>query len=121
MHGYFGHAGVWVLYILGQIVHIVADANDTVNDPAHAVASWKVYFKTYGTRIAARFFLTMCMFPLVWSNPALLNFERFMSSTGMQVGVAGIFGYFSDSAWDHLLSFLPWLQKKLPQVPGGAQ
>lgn len=121
MHGHFGTVGVWVLYILGQLVHVGLAANDTVNDPAHSIASYKIYFKTYAPRLVARFFLATCMFPLVWDNQGALNFESFMHSTASQVGISGIFGYFSDSLWDKVLAWLPWLQKKMPQIPGGVQ
>ena len=109
---------VWTCYFLGQVLHILVDSSSVVKNKANVINSYKAYFSAYWTTIAARFFLLSCMFPFVWDNPSAFDIQGVMHTTGTQIGASGILGWFCDSAWDKLLSFMPWLKGKLPEVPG---
>jgi hypothetical protein len=114
--------GVWIMYMLGQFLHILLTANLAVHSKINGIASFGIYFKTRWIPIVCRLFLTTLTFVLVWDNPALVNIESLMHTTATQIAMAGILGWFSDSVFDKVLSVVPWLQRELPAIePPAAQ
>ncbi len=108
--------GVWLLYLLGQFLHVLLTANLAVHSKINGIGSFATYFRTRWIPIACRFFLTTLTFVLIWNNPDLFDIERFVKTTATRIAIAGILGWFSDSAFDKVLSLIPWLQKELPAV-----
>lgn len=108
---------VWILYLIGQSLHILLAANLVIKSKLNAVDSLATYLALRWIPLLCRFFLTSLTFIILWNNPAIANIEHLMPTFSTQVAMAGILGWFSDSVFDKVISMVPWLQKELPAVP----
>jgi hypothetical protein len=104
---------ILAIYMVGQFLNILFASYLAVNSKINRVYSVKKYFTLRWIPIVCRLFLTTVAFPLMWNKTFLSS--DFMSTFYSQVALAGILGWFSDSALDKLLSIIPFLQKELPK------
>jgi hypothetical protein len=108
---------VWLLYFIGQALHILLAANLVIKSKLNSVDSLRTYFALRWVPLVCRLFLTTLTFVLLWNNPAIANIEKLMPTFSTQVAMAGILGWFSDSVFDKIISLVPWLQRELPAIP----
>ena len=108
---------IWLLYLIGQALHVLLAANLVIKSKLNAVNSLGGYFSLRWIPLLCRFFLNTLIFVVIWNNPALVNIEHLMPTMSTQIAMAGILGWFSDSVFDKFISMVPWLQKELPAVP----
>jgi len=107
---------IWLLYFIGQALHVLLAANLVIKSKLNAVSSLGSYFQLRWIPLVCRLFLTTLSFMIVWENPVLFNLEHLIPTVGTQAAMAGILGWFSDSVFDKLISLIPWLQRELPAV-----
>ncbi len=105
------------MYAVGTFLHILLVANQAVRSKCGGTETIKEYLAWRWVPISCRIFLSMLAFVLVWNNPALIDIDRFMSTTSSQIAIAGILGWFSDSVLDKVVGMIPALQKDLPMIP----
>jgi len=111
------YLAVWILYFIGQSLHVLLAANLVIKSKLNAVGSLRGYFALRWVPLICRLFLTTLTFVLLWNNPSIANLEKLMPTLATQVAMAGILGWFSDSVFDKVISMVPWLQKELPAIP----
>jgi hypothetical protein len=107
---------VWLLYFIGQALHVLLTAQLVIRSKLNALQNLSQYFQDRWIPLVCRLFLTCLAFMIVWENPVLFNFEHLIPTFGTQVAMAGILGWFSDSVFDKLVAFIPWLHHELPAV-----
>jgi hypothetical protein len=105
---------IWLVYVLGQLVHIFVRAAYAVQSKLNSVKSYRDYFYFKWPVIVSRFFIALAVFPLVWDNPKLFNIDGFILSAQSAAGIAAILGWFSDSLLDKILGLIPWFKQELP-------
>lgn len=113
----------WLWFWAGQLIHLLKAANQGVSDPAHKVGGYKEFIKVYWPNIVVRTFLCMVAFELWVEKPEFLTFllEKVgFTVTTIPLGKAtsAIFGFFSDSLMDWVVSKIPGLQGALPADKG---
>lgn len=111
------YLAIWVIYFIGQALHVLLAANLVIKSKLNAVGSLAGYFELRWIPLLCRLFLNTLIFVVIWNNPALVNIEHLMPTVSTQIAMAGILGWFSDSVFDKFISMVPWLQKELPAVP----
>jgi hypothetical protein len=107
---------VWLLYFIGQALHVLLTAHLTIRSTLNALTSYEEYFRLRWMPLVCRIFLTTLAFMIIWANPRLFGLERLMPTLATQAAMAGILGWFSDSLFDKLVAMIPGLQRELPAM-----
>jgi len=126
------HHAIVLLFALGYLLHAALEIDKIAraNPPTTGFKAWlaaraQIFLQNW-IRLAARFFISVCLFLYLWHNPAAV--PSLLASLGVTLGttgtailtlpivppIAGIFGFFADS----LLGYLPFLKNALPPVDG---
>ncbi len=117
---------IWILYLLGQIVHILKRAGMTVRSKSTSIHSHFEFIAFYWDVLLVRVVLCAGLFWVLLTNPRGLTELFAMLGAGItadisvDLGTALIFGYFADSVLDWLVSKIPMLQKELPALNGSS-
>lgn len=112
-----GGWSIWVMYVIGQFLHIISTAYYAIISHKNATDSFGKYLAVRWVPIVSRLFLTTATFVLAWNNPSILDLERFMPNVASKIAMACILGWFSDSLFDKVISLVPMLRGELPSVP----
>ena len=109
---------VLLFYMMGQFLLVVTTAFIASKSSLNGVKSWTEYFRLRWPPLALRWFISLCLFLLVWNNPKVLDLDNWLPNFATHLGMSGIFGWVSDSALDKVLAIIfPGLNKELPPVP----
>ncbi len=114
-------AAVWLLYLLGQFVHMLKRAGMAVRSKSNRIRSRFEFIAFNWDALLIRVVLCAGLFWVLLTNPRGLT--RILSLLGsdltvdvsVDLGTALIFGYFADSVLDWMVSKIPFLQKELPE------
>ncbi|MBI1750474.1 MAG: hypothetical protein HY234_03650 [Acidobacteria bacterium] len=119
-------AVIWMLYLLGQFVHILKRAGMAVRSKRNSIHSRIVFIAFYWDALLVRIVLCAGLFWVLQTNPrGLTNLFALLgvnigADISVDLGSALIFGYFADSVLDWLVSKIPILQKELPALNGSS-
>lgn len=114
---------VFVFYNCGLLVNVLGAAFATMLSKMNGIRTVSAYLKLRWIPLAMRWFISVCMFFIVWENPALLGnqIEKIMPNFLAHIGVSGLLGFTSDAVFDRVLGILaPGIHKTLPPVPDAA-
>ncbi len=110
---------ILLFYNSGQALNVLAQAYLASRSSLNSIKSITDFFKFRWVPIGIRWFVCLCLFLVVWENPAVLNIEKFMPNFASHLGVSGMLGWASDSIFDKVMAVIfPGIQKELPAVPG---
>jgi len=106
-------------YMTGQVLLVICTAFIASKSRLNGLQSWIDYFKLRWPPLALRWFISLCLFMLVWQNPKVINLDAWVPTFAMQMGLCGIFGWVSDSVLDKVLVLIfPGIAvRELPPVP----
>ena len=113
-------AAIWVLYLLGQFVHILKRAGMAVRSKSNCIRSRIEFIAFNWDVLLIRVVLCAGLFWVLVTNPRGLTRIFMLLGAGITAdisvdfGTALIFGYFADSILDWVVSRIPFLQKELP-------
>jgi hypothetical protein len=110
---------ILAFYMLGQFFLVICTAYLAVKSTMpNGVFSLKHYFVQRWPPLALRWFVSLCLFFLVWNNSRVMDLERFMPTFPAHMGAAGLLGWLSDSVLDKVLAVVfPGINKTLPAIP----
>lgn len=111
--------GFWFVYIAGQALHILKRAH-------LGAGGIRGFFQRNWIALLVRLFLATAL--LMWwaQSPGFLNtlLGRFGVTVGFELPLtwptAAIYGFFSDSILDWVISKVPFLQSEVPAINGAA-
>lgn len=112
---------LWLFYLLGQLFHILKQAQRTTWDPHSPINSVRAYLATSWLDCAWRFLLCTALFVVWWRDPAwilallarVLPLDLNDLALKPNLFTALVYGFFSDSVLDFLFSFL---RSKVPSA-----
>ncbi len=109
----------WLFYLIGQLVHLLKRMNQDVQSPAVRLNTYKQFWYVNWPNVIIRVFLCSVGF-LLWAEDGA-NAAKVLNSAGISLpqlplthATAAIYGFFSDSLVDWVMSKFPQLQKDLP-------
>lgn len=109
--------GVWSMYWAGQLLHILLVASLTIKSSLpNGITSVTSYLRAKWIPLVCRMFLTTAAFMIVWDNPQMVNIQAYTHGILATSALAGLLGWFSDSVFDKVLSFIPALSGSLPKL-----
>jgi len=109
---------VFASYNAGLLVNVLTVAFASILSKSNGIHDVKTYFQLRWIPLLSRWFICVMMFFIIWENPSIGNFEKYMTSFPAHIGVAGFFGFTSDILWDRLLGLIaPGIHKSLPAIP----
>ena len=117
-------AGIWALYLLGQLVHILKRAGMAVRSKSNSIHTRFEFIAFQWDVLLVRIVLCAALFWVLLTNPhGLTRIFRLVGADvpldiSVDLGTALILGYFADSVLDWLVSKIPMLQKELPAWNG---
>ena len=110
--------GVWALYAAGMLLHVFMKAQIAYRSKLNGLSSFWEYLRAQLFPILCRVFLNTMAFMVLWDNPDVIDLSNLNLGINTKLGLAGTFGWFSDSVFDKLLGYLsrvfPGLQKEVP-------
>ncbi len=115
-------AAIWVLYLLGQFVHMLKRAGMAVRSKSNRIRSRIEFIAFNWDALLVRVVLCAGLFWVLLTNPRsltrILNLlgSDLTADVSIDFGTALIFGYFADSVLDWVVSKIPSLQKELPAL-----
>jgi hypothetical protein len=114
---------IWVLFLLGQVLHALLQLDTTATN--HGTARRDLFFKNW-IRICYRIAISAVAFGIIWQHPQIIH--GLLATVGIQIGgdEAAVFalpinnllalGY--GLSMDSLISYVPWFKNLLPEVNG---
>lgn len=115
----------WLLYIAGQVLHILIRASYSIANQNNPIHTLKGYFKAYWAALTSRVFIETMMFWMWIGNPqwAMSIVHKFGLSMDVTIPVspalAGIYGFSADVVLDFVTSKIPGLKGQIPDAPNG--
>jgi hypothetical protein len=108
---------IWLFYFLGQVVHILKRADQSVGSPDHRAETYKHFLLMYWPSLTIRLFLCTVAFLLWIESPDVVTqlTAGFNLPLTLSKATAALFGYFSDSILDWVLEKFPRLKRDLPK------
>jgi hypothetical protein len=107
------------LYALAMMLHTLSRAGMSMSSPMTPWDSLQSYTKRFWPKLLPQWVLGVALFWLLWDNQAaggLLKLPFLGDFPRVKLGLAIIFGWFSDSLLDQVLGLLH-LEGKLPPPP----
>lgn len=105
-------------YMTGQLLLVICTAYLASKSTLNGLSKLRDYFALRWPPLALRWFISLCLFLLVWGNPKVMNLDSWVPTFPMQMGLSGIFGWVSDSVLDKVIALIfPGVNKELPPVP----
>jgi hypothetical protein len=100
---------LWIFFISGQGLHVWLKASGMINSKLSGITSWDEWKRIKGPTVAARFFIATCLF-LIFTYGKSEWFPSLQVSGGwpVKIGLAGVFGYFSDSITTEVFKRFGW-------------
>ena len=112
------YAGLLLSYMTGQLLLVICTAFLASKSRLNGIHGLLGYFALRWPPLALRWFISLCLFMLVWNNPKVMNLDNWVPTFPMQMGLSGIFGWVSDSVLDKVIALIfPGVNKELPPVP----
>ena len=109
---------VLMFYMLGQFLLVVTTAFLASKSQLNGIRGLAGYFALRWPPLALRWFISLCLFLLVWNNPKVMDLDNWLPNFPTHLGLSGIFGWVSDSVLDKVLAIIfPGIMKELPPIP----
>jgi hypothetical protein len=111
---------LWLLFCAGQAIHVLKRAGMAVRSKNNPIATRREYLARHWDVLLIRAVLCAALFWFARTRPAfLLHLLSFTEGAApatlpLDTGGAFVFGYFSDSVLDWVVSRVPVLQRGLP-------
>lgn len=109
-------AAIIVVYFIGQGLHVLLNAVNTVRSKLNAITSYGAYFANQGIFILVRFFLTSAAFLIAWENMSSVGFDKLTIGPLTKIGFTAFAGYGADSLFEKIAALLGWAPE-LPKAP----
>lgn len=112
------YALLLTFYMIGQFLLVLTTAFIASKSKLNDVRGLADYFALRWPPLALRWFISICLFLLVWNNPKVMDLDNWMPNFQTHLGLSGIFGWVSDSVLDKVLAIVfPGLNRELPAIP----
>jgi len=105
MHWLTNDGPLWLIYMIGSVLSILARADQSSMSKFTPWYNVKTFIVVHQNFVMVRFFINCCVFWIWWRTPEILSLLNIQKNWILPVNyaTAGIFGVFSDRLLEYLM------------------